>query len=359
MARIQIAGAGGAPSNNVIRSLREARPDDTLIGTSSTPTDLFLADVDERHVVPHASDPDYEATILGLLEKTCPDFLHAQNDFEVRAISRIRDKIHSLGVRTLLPEPSTVENCVDKYLSYEIWRDAGLRVPRTALLRDANDLRTAFEALGETIWIRATEGGGGQGALPTDDYEFARKWIDRFNGWGKFTAAELLTAGSVTWLSVWFHGQLVVAQGRRRRNWNFGSRTLSGVTGITGVAETVSDPAVDRTAQEAILSVDSQPHGIFGVDMTYDGAGAPNITEINIGRFFTTVYFFTKAGLNMPAIYVALGLGEDTPRIEKPINPLPAGLMWIRGMDTDPVLTSASEMASKVAAWSTSTCLTP
>ena len=205
-------------------------------------------------------------------------------------------------------------------------------------------MKHAFETLGKTIWIRATEGGGGRGALPTDNYDFARIWIDRYKGWGAFTASKLLTRNSVTWLSIWHQGELVVAQQRRRRSWNFGDRTLSGVTGITGVGETSSDPIVDRVALDSIRAVDHCPHGIFAVDMTYDDEGFPNPTEINIGRFFTTHYFFTKAGLNMPEILCDIALDNKFPTLAKRINPLPDGLVWIRGMDVEPVLTTSAEL---------------
>ena len=332
MARIYVGGAGGAPSNNFIRSLRESARRDHLIGASSVASDLFLADVDERHVVPYASSPAYPSAMLSLLSRTSPDFLHVQNDFEVRSVSRLRDRIEALGVRLYLPAAATVETCVNKGQSYEAWSRAGLKVPRTFLLRKPSDLRRAFETLGATIWIRATEGGAGRGALPADSYELARIWIDRFDGWGAFTAAELLTQRSVTWQSIWFEGELVVAQTRKRRSWNFGDRTLSGVTGITGVGETCSDPGVDRVALDAIRSIDPRPHGIFSVDMTYDHGGVPNPTEINIGRFFTTHYFFTKAGLNFPEIYCNIALESRFPVLERNINPLADGLVWIRGM---------------------------
>lgn len=344
MARVQIGGAGGDPSNNFIRSLRESRRGDYLIGTSSVPSDLLLADTDERHVVPYATDPEYPQALLRLLEKTRPDLLHLQNDFEVLAVSRIREQVEELGVKLFLPAPETVENCVDKYKSYEIWRKAGVRVPETMLLDSPEDLDLAFERLGPKVWLRATEGGGGSGALPADDPGFARLWVDRFDGWGRFTAAECLTTGTVTWLSIWHEGRLVVAQTRRRRSWKFGSRTLSGVTGITGIGETCSDLLVDRVAQDAILAVDRKPHGIFGVDMAYDHEGVPNPTEINIGRFFTTHYFFTCAGLNMPEVYCDLALEGRLPDLERKVNPLADGLIWLRGMDVAPVLTTAEKL---------------
>lgn len=344
MARILIGGAGGAPSNNVIRSLRESQRKDVVIGMSSVVTDLFLADIDERYVVPSAEATEYPDALLALLRRTKPDFLHVQHDFEVLAVSRLRDRILTLGTKLFLPAPGTVENCVDKFRSYRIWKQAGLRVPETILLNHAEDLRRAFDRLGPHLWIRATRGAAGTGALPADSLDFARLWIDRFRGWGQFTAAKRLTSATITWLSIWHHGHLVVAQTRRRRSWNFGNRTLSGVTGITGVAETCSDPVVDQVAEAAIRAVDSAPHGVFGVDMTYDDNGWPNPTEINVGRFFTTVYFFTRAGLNLPEIYCDIGIDGRFPNLENRLNPLPNGLVWIRGMDVEPAMTSLDEL---------------
>lgn len=344
MAKIQIAGAGGAPSNNFIRSLRESSRQDYLIGTSCVAADLFLADAEEKYLLPPATAPDYAEKLLKLLAKTRPDFLHAQNDYEVRAVSRLRQQITDLGVKLFLPAAATIENCVDKDKSYRIWKAANLPVPETILLNCPKDLEQAFASLGKKIWIRATEGGGGRGALPADNYEFARIWIDRFNGWGSFTASELLSERTVTWQSIWHEGKLVVAQTRRRHSWNFGNRTLSGVTGITGVGETCSDDLVDQTALDAIAAVDSKPHGIFSVDMTYSFSGIPTITEINIGRFFTTHYFFSKAGVNFPEIYCDLILEQRFPSLSKVINPLPNGLIWIRGMDVEPYLTTVDEL---------------
>src|SRR3954462_12123713 len=112
MARIYIGGAGGAPSNNVIRSLRESERRHYLIGATSVPSDLLLADVDEKHVVPYATDSAWRTSILDLLARTRPDFMHVQSDYEVLAVSRLRKEIESLGVRLFLPAPETIENCV-------------------------------------------------------------------------------------------------------------------------------------------------------------------------------------------------------------------------------------------------------
>ena len=210
------------------------------------------------------------------------------------------------------------------------------------------DLKRAFEELGDEdgkIWLRAESmGGGGMGSIPTNDYAMAKAWIDRYNGWGSFIAAEMLGSQTVTFLSIWWEGELIVGQTRKRTGWIHGNRSASGVTGVTKVGTTCSDDVVTDIAIKTVKAVDDKPHGIFGVDMTYDKNGVPNPTEINISRFFTTVLFFTKAGLNMPVIFKDLALYGKKPDLEKKINPLPDGLIWLRGMDTEPVLTTMEDV---------------
>ena len=139
-----------------------------------------------------------------------------------------------------------------------------------------------------------------------------------------------------------------MAQARARQGWTHGNRTLSGVTGVTKVGVTCSDKVVDEVAHASVLAVDQKPHGIYGVDMAYDESGVPNPTEINISRFFTTVLFFTEAGLNLPKIFADLGVSGVRPCLDKKISPLPEGLMWLRGMDRAPMLSTEDGIAKAI-----------
>jgi len=351
MSKILISGAGGAPTENVVRSLLDGDKNNEIIGFGSEPMDLMLSVARKKYFVPYAVEENYKTSLLKILEIEKPDLIHFQNDIEIREASRIREDIISTGTRIFMPDKDVIETCVDKAKSSLIWEKEGIKIPKTIVIYNEKDLKRAFETLGNKegkIWIRAAVGGGGKGALPTDNFDFAKIWIDRFKGWGNFTAAELLDANTVTWLSIWYEGELVVAQTRKRNTWNFGDRTLSGITGITRVGETYSNEIVNKVAIEAIMSIDKKPNGIYGVDMTYDFNGFPNPTEINISRFFTTVYFFTKAGLNMPQIFADIALNNKFPVLIKKINPLPDGLLWIRGMDREPLLTNMEEIKNTI-----------
>jgi carbamoyl-phosphate synthase large subunit len=351
MNKILIAGAGGAPTENVVKSWEKSIHDEEIIGMGSISTDLMISRTKRKYFVPYAYDKSYKESLLKILDLERPAFFHAQNDLEIIEVSKLREEIEAYGTKLYLPSKRTIDICVDKGKSAKIWNEAGIQIPQTRMIDNKQDLKKAFEDLGDqdgNIWIRATVGAAGKGALPTNDFDFACKWIDRFNGWGSFAAAELLTKNTVTWLSIWYEGELIVAQTRKRNSWNFGNRTLSGVTGVTGVGETCSDETVTRVALDSIKSIDERPNGIYGVDMTYDRRGIPNPTEINIARFFTTVYFFTAAGLNMPEIYKNIALYGEFPSFERKINPLQDGLIWIRGMDREPRLTTKAEIEKEI-----------
>lgn len=343
--RIIVGGAGGAPSLNFIRSLRKAREKFYIIGITCNKYDLCKAKtfVDAYFLVPPAKDKNYIPILKQFIREKKPHFMHAQNDEEIYAISKYRGEI---DVKTFLPQHKVIEICQDKFKSARKWKEAGLSVPKTFLISEEKDLREAFRQIKGKAWVRAISGAFGKWSLPTDNFEFARLWIDYYKGWGNFSVAEYLSPDSVTWLSIWQDGKLIIAQSRKRLYWEFANRSVSGVTGITGTGVTVSDKKLDNLAQKAIFAIDNKPHGIYGVDLTYDKGGIPNPTEINIGRFFTTHQFFSEAGLNMPYIYLKLAFGEKVALPKRKINPLKDGLAWVRGMDVEPVLSSLKEIGS-------------
>ncbi|RST72563.1 carboxylate--amine ligase [Siminovitchia acidinfaciens] len=349
MKKILISDVGVAPAENVIKSWKQLHENEEIIGVSRNPFNLFTSKAQTKHHIPYeyAFGKDYKRSLLRLIEHEKPELAVFMSDREILEASRFRDEITASGTKVFMPEHDVLEVCTDKYLSFKTWEAQGIKVPKTVIVNDRNDLKRAFNQLGDSegkIWLRATIGAGGKGALPTNDFEFAQNWIDIYNGWGSFTASELLqSTKTVTWLSIWFEGNLVVAQTRRRKSWGFANRTISGVTGITGIGETYSDEIVNKVAMDTIFAIDQKPHGVYGVDMTYDQNDFPNPTEINM-RFFTTCYFFTEAGLNMPKIYKDIILYGKFPTLEKKVNPLPDGLLWIRDMDREPILTTEDEV---------------
>lgn len=352
MKKIVVTGAGSAQSNGTINCLLMGGGPEEVIGIGSDLHDLALCKAPRRYLVPHARKPEYKDCLLRFLRDERPDMIILQHDVEIAIALQFRNEIEALGVRMIVPDYDVIDTCVHKYKSWVKFKAAGVPVPENIIIHTEDDLRRAFKELGDdngSIWLRSMDiGNGGRGSLPTNDFDIAREWIERWKGWGSFLAAELLTEDSVTWLSIWHEGELIVAQTRRRRGWAYGAATVSGISGITKIGETCSSPEVDQVALDAVRAISPRPHGIFGVDMTYDRHGVPCPTEMNISRFFTTIQFFAEAGVNFPVILKDLCLYGKKPDLEKKINPLPDGLLWLRAMDCLPRLITPEALAQEI-----------
>jgi hypothetical protein len=337
---VLILGAGGAAANSVARCLTRSEGY-RVIGANADPYDLALADANVRVQVPRCGDPRWRDAIMRLIDESQPDFVHAQPESEVLALSQMRD---DLPGGDLMVGASVVTLTQDKWASWGRWRTMGVPVPKTLLIRDRDDIQVAFEAIcgdepGE-IWLRSTMGAGGAGSLRTASAWEAGIWIDRHDGWGRFTAAEVLGPDTAVFQGLWRDGRLVVGQSKRRLRWANARNVPSGVGGSAAISETCSAPIISETALRAVAVIDPLASGIFNVDMVLDAAGEPRVTEINAGRFNTTVDFFAVAGLNLPDWHFSGHQGGITPVID----PLDDELLWIRSMDRPPVFTTRALM---------------
>ena len=338
MTRIMLTGAGGRLGVVHARALKNADPSLHLIGVDADPFRLQRALTHEKYLIPRSSDPDFVPAVRAIVEQTGANLLLTNVTADIPAISAARERV---GCRVFLPDHATIMLCEDKVASNRIWQNAGVPVPRSMAIATRVDLEKALEQLGPEIWLRAVSGSGATGALPVSNLGDAVHWLELNNGWGRFMAAELLGTETVSWESIWRDGELIVAQARKRLFWEFGRISMSGVSGIAGAGETVADPEVDRIAMAAVSAVTSRPNGVLGVDLAYDKHGDPMVTEINAGRFMSGgVCHFAAVDINIPSIAVKVALGDDTGFAPPLVNPMNSGLIFVSGLDNEPVFTT-------------------
>ncbi len=348
--RVLVLSAGDGTGINFCRSLKLMEDDYHLIASDTSIYRLLHVSADERHLLPSLEDADaYWSALTRLVQLTSPDFVHAADtNGELSLLSERRDE---LAVPHFLPPQTAINDYEDKWRCYNYFRSARLNVPDTMLIRSPADVDTAVRRFGE-VWFRATHGSGGALSLPTSDPNLAKAWIERYRGWGRFTAAEVLTKDMVTWSGLWLRGDLAVCQARWRLHWEYANLAPSGVTGITGAQSTTSNARVHDVAMSAIAALPHKPHGIVSVDMTLDAHGIPNPTEIQASRFFSSIFFLAQAGLNLPHLYVQMGLSGQLPDLETRLHPLPDDLVWLKAVDCTPVLTTSSEVRRLTAEYS-------
>ncbi|MFH1836063.1 MAG: hypothetical protein ABH851_07745, partial [Methanobacteriota archaeon] len=249
----------------------------------------------------------------------------------------VRDKINAI---CYLPPKKTVEICQDKFLSGKAWKKEGLPLVDTIYLKDVDDLKKAEEIFGYPYWLRASVGFSSRGSTLVENIETAKHWIGYWSSRGipwKFIAQEYLPGKIIAFQSIWKDGELVTSQARERLEYLYPYLSPSGCTNTPVIAKTIHRDDVNEMATRCVRAVDKKASGIFCVDLRENSKEEPIPTEINVGRFFTTSYFFTKAGINMPYYYIKLAYGEEIPKLPK-YNALEEGLYWIRHIDAPAVL---------------------
>ena len=347
MKRILVTGAGGSAGINFIASIRMSSERHHVVGGDMNRWHLELPDVDEAVLLPHCWDPEYVASLCEVIERHRIDLLYVQPDMELEVVSARREKIPA---RMFIPSHDAIVACHDKMETNKRLGDANVPVPLSYRIERAEDvagLLTVVLERSDVAWLRAIKGAGSRAALPVRTARHAREWIHYWRSTGRletsdFMLAEFLPGREFAFQSLWSEGRLVTSQARERLEYVFGNLMPSGQSSSPSVARTVHRADVNDVATRAIHAVDPTPHGVYCVDMKESSEGVPSVTEINVGRFFTTSNFFAAAGSNMPEMLVKLAFGEPLPEMP-PYDALPVGLHWIRLIDKGPVLVREGE----------------
>lgn len=344
--RILLTGCGSPASQNFLGCLRLAPDPFYVVGADADQYHLEWGDLDAAYQAPMTSDPEYLDFLNHLCETEKIDLIHGQPDWEVAFLSAHRDR---LSAASFLPSHRLIRRAQNKYTSARLWYHACLRTDVPILIQSEGDLSRAAASFGLPFWLRATSGAGARGSCKVVGLDQARAWLDYWDLSGAewdFMAQAYLPGREYAFQSLWYEGRLIASAARERLEFVFPQHAPSGVTSSPVVARTVRDPAVNREATEAILSLDARPHGVLGVDLKCDADGQPRPTEVNAGRFFTTSLFFAEAGCNLPYHYVCLGLGRPAPDLPR-YDAVPPDLYWIRHIDCGQVLVREGEWRAK------------
>lgn len=344
MKRILVTGAGGSAGINFIECLRMAKEQFYIVGCDINYWHLALPDVDKKYLIKAFYQDGYLEDLNEIIAKERIELVHSQPDWEVEYLSDNRERVNAM---LYLPSKKAIKICHDKFNTNDLLRKKGISVPYSRRVNKIMDLNILLNDIQEhsknkVVWLRAIRGAGSKAALPVTSVRQAREWIYYWRSNNRletkdFMMAEFLPGKEYAFQSLWKDGEIVTSQARERLEYIFGNLTPSGQTSSPSVAKTVHRSDVNESATKAVLTVAPKATGIFCVDMKENKEGIPCVTEINIGRFFTTSNFFAKAGCNMPWYYIKMAYEEEIPILKK-YNPIPENYYWIRLMDKGPVL---------------------
>jgi hypothetical protein len=339
-----VTGAGGLAGVNFVRALRASTNDYYIVGTDYSRYHILYPDVDERYLTPRHDDSSFVGRVTELVKKENVVFLHPQPSSEALVISSMREII---PCEVFLPPEKVMKIGQDKLISQKKLKDSGVPVAKTFEVADKADIRSAFTKLGKPLWVRARHGAGGRLSLLCDDAKEAGLWIELWvkkSGlkMSEFMVQEYLPGRNIAWDSIWKEGKLITSYSRERLEYPFKHISPSGITGTPSVSRIIHDPRVSNVGQQAVNAIDSHPNGVYSVDLKESSSGTPCITEVDSGKFHSTMplwgYIAVKhLGLpqncNLADLYVRLGTGEDVTDLPPRTDLLPEGYYMLRDMD--------------------------
>lgn len=345
--RLLITNAGTGASNNLARSLTTGDPSLFIVGCHADRFVLKKSSANRNYLVPPRAHPDFARGLRHVVEAETIDLVIPNSDQDVEAVARLR---HQLPCRVFLPRRAVIERCQDKYRLAAFLRGKRLPVPLTYRVTDLARIEQVFRRLpaAPRLWCRMRVGSDSMGATPVRTVEQARSWISYWEDMrgvppGSFTLSEYLPGRAFSCQCLWKNGALILAKTFEHLAYFGGGARPSGVSSVTALAKTVSEPRLVDVSARAIRALDPRVSGIFDVDLKDDARGVARITEINVGRPLSGTVLFDLTGKhNMALTYVRLALGERV-KITLPYD-VDNDYYMVRDLDTLPGIFHAHEL---------------
>lgn len=130
MKAILVTGIGGVVGQGILRNLRAMDFQAPIIGTNTLQVSGGNHLCDEVHRVPFAYEANYLETIVSLVARHDVGLIIPSTDYEACYLSQLRDRIPATVAASPYPVAAF---CIDKYLNFVAFRDAGLPFAASAL----------------------------------------------------------------------------------------------------------------------------------------------------------------------------------------------------------------------------------
>ncbi len=340
MSRVLVTGSGGVAGVNFVRALK-TKSNHFVVGTEFSKYFSVFPEVDRLINTPRHSDPEFVTVIKNIIEDHKIEFLHPQPTSEMLVLADHRD---AFGASLYLPSNTVIRR--DKHAQYQVLAAKNIKIPRFATIDSEEKMYSAVEEVGFPLWVRAKSGAGGRLSIKCESAEEILHWIKLWvlkgrAEWSDFVIQQYLPGRDMAWDSLWYQGKLVTSFARQRLDYPFKHLTPSGITGTPTVSKIIHDNKVNIYAENAVKVIDDKPHGCYSVDLKEDGDSNPVVTEIDSGKFHTTIGLWGYIAMNnlnmdwrynMPQLYVHLGLGGSVPDMERH-DIYPDNLHVVRQMD--------------------------
>lgn len=300
---------GGALSDEVIQGMIGC-PELPLrvVGVDSVGSSAGRQAAAAFYQVPGGAEPGYADAVLEVCRAEGVQVVIPRADEEVEALSAVRSRFESLGIRCAVPDQTTVQVLRHKGRVFDVLQAAGIDVPRYRIVSTLEELETAVKALqapGQPLVVKPCVSRGGRGVVILHR---PVRWEDQAAVWGppgrwpQLLVMDYLPGPAYDVDLVSRGGEVLCLGIRRRYN-------PAGVP--FGGCRTEADAGIEHKAR-AIASALRLDFG-GDIDLAVSREGIPHVLEVN-PRLSGGVIGSMRAGLNVPVELVRLALGLPVER---------------------------------------------
>jgi carbamoylphosphate synthase large subunit len=290
-------------------------PAPVIVGANHDRFTIKASLADLNYVVPVPTSAEFVDAVLDIAARDRINLVIGTDENVVKALSDSRDRF---PFDLLLPSRETIDLCQDKHALNVFFRERGIPVPRfyeVGSLDDLEGIFARFEGEG-VLWCRVRRGSLSLGATAVTNVDQARSWITQWRDLrgiqvSDFTLGEYLPGRHYHVTSVWYRGQVLLAQVTEALSYFAAGNNPSGTFSLTNLARTVVAPEMLRVSLDAIRTLEDSASGAFIVEFKERTDGNPAIMEINAGRFPSGVSTLLAAcPTNMVEVFARASAGE-------------------------------------------------
>ncbi len=307
-----------APGVGVIRALRQGGSRDRLVGLAYDALDpgVYAGDIaPEVFMIPYPSQgaSAFLSRLAYVHGKVGLDVIVPTLDAELPSFIALEPRLREMGIGMLLPTREQLD-LRSKVNLAALGERAGIRVPRTAVITDADELYRAHEKVAYPFFVKgvfygATLAHGLEEAMAAY-YKVVAQWGVPVILQEAVVGEELDVVGVGDG-----RGGLVGAVPMKKMLLTDKGKGWAGIT--------VKDPELYALTEAFVKA--THWRGPFEVEALRDGEGRYHLIEVN-PRFPAWCYLSAAAGVNLPRMAVELAAGRDV----APVREWEVGKMFVR-----------------------------
>lgn len=307
MINLLITTAGGSgiyPSIEAVKSSKyKERIKLVLVDASSIAGALY--EVDRSYIVPMVDQEEFFCVLEEIIQKERIGYMLSFLDEELNFLSTKLDAIADLGVKTLIPNHTSLMQSWNKIETFKV---CGEYMPKSFILDAELDLEGVWEELGGELLLKPATGRGGRDIVLPEDFEEFAFFAGRFLRQKREYLIQKLVKGkeyNITSLHD-KNGEVVYAIPR----WKFENRVIKSGSKASVIE---SNDAVVEFALRILKSMNLE-YGFNNVEVIQNEEGI-FLLEVNAGRIAAQDMNIVKAGVNYIDIFLDI---VDGKKVQKP-----------------------------------------